>query len=166
MEWNNVCKLCAVVPGIWRRKWQASPVFLPGESHGQRNLSMVHGVAKSRTWLKWLSTLARTYLVSLKCWTWFSDWITTNLHYYLWILLPPDMNIVDIYRLPKENLFMWTKPLCWSVWKHKKCQKIGRFLGLPWLSSDQDTMLSLQGVQVRSLVMELRSDVPHGVAKK
>ena len=22
----------------WRRKWQLSPVFLPGESHGQRNL--------------------------------------------------------------------------------------------------------------------------------
>ena len=26
----------------WRRKWQPSPVFLPGESHGQRSL-MVHG---------------------------------------------------------------------------------------------------------------------------
>ena len=22
----------------WRRKWQPTPVFLPGESHGQRNL--------------------------------------------------------------------------------------------------------------------------------
>ena len=22
----------------WRRKWQPSPVFLPGESHGQRSL--------------------------------------------------------------------------------------------------------------------------------
>ena len=22
----------------WRRAWQATPVFLPGESHGQRNL--------------------------------------------------------------------------------------------------------------------------------
>ena len=22
----------------WRRKWQSTPVFLPGESHGQRNL--------------------------------------------------------------------------------------------------------------------------------
>ena len=24
---------------IWRRKWQATPVFLPGESHGQRSLA-------------------------------------------------------------------------------------------------------------------------------
>ena len=22
----------------WRRKWQPTPVFLPGESHGQRSL--------------------------------------------------------------------------------------------------------------------------------
>ena len=30
----------------WRRKWQPTPVFLPGKSHGQRNLATVHGVAK------------------------------------------------------------------------------------------------------------------------
>ena len=23
---------------LWRRKWQHTPVFLPGESHGQRRL--------------------------------------------------------------------------------------------------------------------------------
>ena len=23
----------------WRRKWQPTPVFLPGESHGQRSLT-------------------------------------------------------------------------------------------------------------------------------
>ena len=30
------------IPGLgkipWRRAWQPTPVFLPGESHGQRNL--------------------------------------------------------------------------------------------------------------------------------
>ena len=30
-------------PGLgrfpWRRKWQPTPAFLPGESHGQRNLA-------------------------------------------------------------------------------------------------------------------------------
>ena len=29
----------------WRRKWQPTPVFLPGESHGQRKLAG-HGVAR------------------------------------------------------------------------------------------------------------------------
>ena len=31
----------------WRRRWQPTPVFLPGKSHGQRNL-VGYGVAKSR----------------------------------------------------------------------------------------------------------------------
>ena len=34
----------------WRRKWQPTPVFLPGESHGQRSLvGYSPRVAKSRT---------------------------------------------------------------------------------------------------------------------
>ena len=33
----------------WRRKWQTTPVFLPGESHGQRSWwATVHGLIKSR----------------------------------------------------------------------------------------------------------------------
>ena len=33
---------------LWRRKWQPTPVFLPGKSHGQRRLVgyIIHGVAK------------------------------------------------------------------------------------------------------------------------
>ena len=34
----------------WRRKWQPTPVFLPGESHRMRSLA-VHGAAKSQTQL-------------------------------------------------------------------------------------------------------------------
>ena len=41
----------------WRRTWQPTPVFLPGESHGQRAWwATVHSIAKSQTRLKWLST--------------------------------------------------------------------------------------------------------------
>ena len=32
----------------WKRAWQPTPVFLPGESHGQRSL-VVYWVAKGRT---------------------------------------------------------------------------------------------------------------------
>ena len=40
----------------WRRTWQTTPVFLPGEFHGWRSLgTTVHGVTKSQTWLKWIS---------------------------------------------------------------------------------------------------------------
>ena len=37
----------------WRRKWQPTPVFLPGESQGRGAwLAAVYGVAQSRTRLK------------------------------------------------------------------------------------------------------------------
>ena len=40
----------------WRRKWQPTPVFLPGESHGQRSLVGYSPWSRmSRTQLKWLS---------------------------------------------------------------------------------------------------------------
>ena len=36
----------------WRRKWQPTPVFLPGQTHEQRSLvGYSYGVAKSRTQL-------------------------------------------------------------------------------------------------------------------
>ena len=40
----------------WRRKWQPTPVFLPGESHRRAWWAAVYGVAQSRTRLKWLSS--------------------------------------------------------------------------------------------------------------
>ena len=44
----------------WRRKWQPTPVFLPGESQGWGSLvGCVYGVTQSRTRLKWLSSSSR-----------------------------------------------------------------------------------------------------------
>ena len=41
----------------WRRQWQPTPVFLPGESQGWQSLwAAIFGVAQSRTRLKWLSS--------------------------------------------------------------------------------------------------------------
>ena len=41
----------------WRRKWQPTPVFLPGESQGRGAWwAAVYGVSKSQTRLKWLSS--------------------------------------------------------------------------------------------------------------
>ena len=49
----------------WRRKWQPTPVFLPGESQGRGTWwAAVYGVTQSRIWLKWLSssTLQNVYI--------------------------------------------------------------------------------------------------------
>ena len=46
---------------LWRRKWQLTPAFSPGKSHGQRSLMgyslwvIVHGLQKSWTWLQFSS---------------------------------------------------------------------------------------------------------------
>ena len=41
----------------WGRKWQPTPVFLPGESQGWGSLvAAIYGVAQSQTWLKQLSS--------------------------------------------------------------------------------------------------------------
>ena len=32
----------------WQRAWQPTPVFLSGESHGQRSPATVHGIAESQ----------------------------------------------------------------------------------------------------------------------
>ena len=52
------CKRCRFDPWVgkipWRRAWQPTPVFLPGESHGQSSL-VVHMVAKSQTQLSGLA---------------------------------------------------------------------------------------------------------------
>ena len=43
----------------WRRKWQPTPVFLPGESQGWQSRAWwaaVRGVAQSQTWLERLSS--------------------------------------------------------------------------------------------------------------
>ena len=59
----------------WRRKWQLTPVFLPGESQGQRSLvgCGICGVAQSRTRLKWLSSSSSSSIWYLS----FSFWLTS-----------------------------------------------------------------------------------------
>ena len=55
----------------WRRKWQPTPVFLPGESQGWGSLVGCHlWVAQSRTWLKRFSSSKVLYAQMLNC-VWF-----------------------------------------------------------------------------------------------
>ena len=46
------CRTPGFIPWVkkipWRRKWQLTPIFLPGESHRKRSLVVsVHGVTES-----------------------------------------------------------------------------------------------------------------------
>ena len=48
------CKRCRFDPWVgkipWRRKWQPIPVFLPGESHGQRSLEGYSPWGSQKSW--------------------------------------------------------------------------------------------------------------------
>ena len=60
----------------WSRAWQPTPVFLPGESHGQRSLAGDSPqVAKSQTQLKQLSTAYCIHTLQ-----------TVSKHHQLWLI--------------------------------------------------------------------------------
>ena len=59
LRWWRICLQCRR-PGfdpwvgkiLWKRKWQPSPIFLSGESHGQRtSRQQSMGLQKNRSWL-------------------------------------------------------------------------------------------------------------------
>ena len=41
----------------WRRKWQPTPVFLPGKSHGQRNVAGLQSMGSRRIRHDWMTSL-------------------------------------------------------------------------------------------------------------
>ena len=54
-NWATSLSLLTFMP--WKRKWQPTPVFLPGESQGRGSLVGCRlWVTQSRTWLMWLSS--------------------------------------------------------------------------------------------------------------
>ena len=77
-QWWSICqqfksfRRCSSDPWVreipWRRAWQPTQVFLPGELHGQRSRAgyIVHRVAQSQTELKWLHMHTHTRLTPLR----------------------------------------------------------------------------------------------------
>ena len=61
-QWQRICLQCgrlSSIPGLgkipWRREWQPTPVFLPGEFHGQRSLaSYSPGDCRESDMTEWL----------------------------------------------------------------------------------------------------------------
>ena len=64
-DWVTSLSLFTFMPG--RRKWQPTPVFLPGESQGWGSLvAAIYGVTQSQTWLKRLSSSSSSR-ICLQC---------------------------------------------------------------------------------------------------
>ena len=62
----------------WRREWQPTPVFLPGEFHGQRSLRVVAINAVEKIWITFLY---RTY--SNSCYLCLPTWLVIIISFVL-----------------------------------------------------------------------------------
>ena len=47
----------------WRRKWQPTPVFLPGKSHGRRNLVRLQSMGLQRVGHNWATSLTHSFRI-------------------------------------------------------------------------------------------------------
>ena len=87
----------------WRRKWQPTPVFSPGQFHKQRSLvSYSHGVAESWTWLSthgvWVGgSMDSCLLISSGCSSW--------RRYSQRELLQPSFHVFFIFSIILWRLF-------------------------------------------------------------
>ena len=99
-------KRCSFNPWVrkipWSRKWQSTPVFLPGESHGQRSLVGYSPWGhKSQTWLSTQSDIVLYLSLS---------------H---WGLIPSDQTENQVGSGPDTNLVLsWTQnkpPTTWTM---------------------------------------------------
>ena len=129
----------------WRRAWQPTPVFLPGKSHPMDRgtwWASVHGVARSLTWLKWLSMHTQT-----RCRTLYFH-KTLNLFLFCLLLLinisvchtasqmpdtsgsNPELCCFDLsFFLPPDEF--WCPATSWIQLKNTPCLSSTSFFDLP-----------------------------------
>ena len=89
----------------WRRKWQPTPVFLPGESQGQRAWwAAVYGVTQSQIWLKQLSSSSRSQVLVHLCFMLLYDGQLTDPLYLLFPLSSRIWDVDFLERSCKSNL--------------------------------------------------------------
>ena len=84
---------------IWRRAWQPSPVFFPGESHGQRSLVGYSPWGRKESDMT-KGTLASVYIhtVICCCWSLNSKCNSHFLHLYSPVLTISGFYIIFVYR--------------------------------------------------------------------
>ena len=62
---GDMCRRCGFNPWVgkiaWRREWLPTPVFLPGEFHGQRNLVEIQSMGSQRVGHDWATNILLSY---------------------------------------------------------------------------------------------------------
>ena len=104
----------------WRRKWQPTPVFLPGEFHGQRSLagSNPQGLKKlDRT--EWLTHFHFNF-------AWFSSYLSFSFFMKRYNQIPGILQF-DVNFMLYVKIF----PQIWSAFVHFICSKVIWFFNAP-----------------------------------
>ena len=93
----------------WRRKWQPTPVFLPGESQGQGACwAAIYGVPQSRTRLKRLSSSSSIDLLHMFVSIWMeAEWLNISRKYTL-LIKENTVSLANIYYF-KNSWFVFIK---------------------------------------------------------
>ena len=122
----------------WRRKWQPTPVFLPGESQGREAWwAAVYGVTQSRTWLKWPSSSSSV----------FESVIIVNFIDNLWL---------HICLLSSVKFIENKSTTYWSIHGYFKEKKLCNFLSCKtnWLLLSHLTWFSLERI-IENIIVRL-----------
>ena len=98
--------ICVCV--YWRRKWQPTPVFLPGESHGQRSL-----VGCCLWGRKELDMTER--LSMCRC---FTIWANREATIYIYIYIYRERERERVFCFLVGEIAVWVCSACESSWRH------------------------------------------------
>ena len=113
----------------WRRKWQPTALFLPGESQGRGAWwAAVYGVAQSRTQLKRLSSSRSTVVLCLVLWE-TSIW-------FLAVAVPVYIPTNSIQAFSFCHILSNICYLCsfwwWPFWQPRGDTPCGSWFAFPW----------------------------------
>ena len=116
----------------WRRKWQPTPVFLPGESQWRGSLvAAVYGVAQSRTRLKRLSSSSSSQCCGCMCFNcqfFIYSEIIINLSHWKYCCIVVFIIAVILASVYAWNLLGWVDVLRFS-WETNGTYGYDLFMG-------------------------------------
>ena len=114
----------------WKRKWQPTPVFLPGESQGREPGGLLSLGSQSQTWLKRLSSSSCSFVLS----DFFSMWFVNyqiNISFRKYNFITSFLFPVIVAQTWYSNNAIW---LSWADYL-KQCLSM-LFVSLRWLEND------------------------------
>ena len=95
----------------WRRKWQPTPVFLPGKSHGQRSLEGYSPQGHKRVGHDWATSLSLSFSLIHQTWNNLKltviDIIPAVMSQFLTRLPPPCPRLLQHSKLHSSHYISW-----------------------------------------------------------